>query len=100
MNRKDFIDIIAHKTGVSKEDVQKVVDEGMATILNYVHKEDIRLEPLGKFKYKVKAARKAPNIHTGGTVFIPEKKTIVFKPSKVALRLLELHVNSVTQENN
>ena len=98
MNKRDFVDIVAKKTGLTKEDVQKVVDEGIATIIAYVPKEDIRIEPLGKFKYKIRAARKAPNPQTGGTIEIPERMDIVFKPSKLALSLLELHVQSINQK--
>lgn len=98
MNKRDFVDIIANKTGLTKTDVQKVVDEGIATIIAYVPKEDIRIEPLGKFKFKIRAARRAPNPKTGGIVEIPARREIGFKPSKLALSLLELHVRSIEQE--
>ena len=95
MNKRDFVDIIANKTGLTKTDVQKVVDEGIATIIAYVPKEDIRIDPLGKFKFKIRAARKAPNPQTGETIDIPERMTIDFKLSKAATGLLELHVKSI-----
>ena len=98
MNKRDFVDIIAKKTGLAKEDVQKVVDEGIATIIAYVPKEDIKIEPLGKFKYKIRAARKAPNPQTGGVIEIPARKDVSFKLSKLALSLLDLHVRSLEEE--
>lgn len=98
MNRKDFIDVIANKTGLAKADVTKVVDEAIATIIAYVPKETIRLEPLGKFKFKIKAARKAPNPQTGETIDIPERMTIDFKLSKAASGLLELHTISLNND--
>ena len=62
----------------------------MVTIIAYVPKETIGLEPLGKFK--IRAARKDPNPQTRGTIDIPERMTIDFKIPKVATGLLELHV--------
>lgn len=93
MNRKDFIDIIANNTGLKKVDVMKVVDEGMNIILTYAPKEEIRLFPLGTFKFKIKAARKCPNPQTGGLIEIPERKTIEFKLAKESIGLLDLRVN-------
>lgn len=90
MNRKDFIDIIANNTGLKKIDVMKVVDEGMNIILTYAPKEDIRLFPLGTFKFKIKAARKCSNPQTGGTIDIPERKTIDFKLFKETSSLLNI----------
>lgn len=98
MNRKDFIDIIANNTGLKKVDVMKVVDEGMNIILTYAPKEDIKLFPLGTFKFKIKAARKCPNPQTGGTIEIPERKTIEFKLFKDGLIVLNEHTKTVDLE--
>lgn len=79
MNKKDFIDVVASKTGLTKTDVQKVVNESIHTILSYVPHEKIRIDPLGTFNVKTRAARKGRNPFTNEVVDIPEKTVLVFK---------------------
>lgn len=79
MNKKDFIDVVASNTGLTKIDVQKVVDESIHTILSYAPHEKIRIEPLGTFRVKTRAARKGRNPCTNEAVDIPEKTVLVFK---------------------
>ena len=55
MNKRDLVDVVANKTGLTKTDVQKVVDEAIHTIVSYVPHENIRLEPLGTFKLVVRS---------------------------------------------
>lgn len=82
MNKRDFVDVVATKTAMTKADVQKVVDAAINTLLAYVKHEFVRVEPLGTFRVKTRAARTGRNPITNKPVNIPEKTTIVFKPSK------------------
>ena len=84
MNKRDLVDVVANKTGLTKTDVQKVVDETIHTIVSYVAHENIRLEPLGTFKLVVRSARIGRNPQTNEPVSIPAKTTIGFKASKSA----------------
>lgn len=79
MNKKDFIDVIATNTGLTKVDVQKVVDASIGTILSYAPHEKIRIDPLGTFNVKTRAARKGRNPFTNEELNIPEKTVLVFK---------------------
>ena len=71
-----------------KVDVIKVVDEGINIILTYARKEDIRLFPLGIFKFKIKAARRYLNPQTCEYIEVPARKTIGFKLFKDFAELL------------
>jgi len=79
MNKKDFIDVVATKTGLTKVDVQKVVDTSIDTILSYAPHEKVRIDPLGTFNVKIRAARKGRNPFNNDVVDIPEKTVLVFK---------------------
>lgn len=84
MNKRDFVDVVANETGLTKTDVQKVVDAGIKTIVRYIPHESIRIDPLGTFKIKERAARKGRNPITNEEVDIPAKTTINFKACKLA----------------
>lgn len=79
MNKKDFIDVVTTKTGLTKVDVQKVVDASIDTILSYAPHEKVRIDPLGTFNVKTRAARKGRNPFTNESLNIPEKKVLTFK---------------------
>jgi len=79
MNKKDFIDVVATKTGLTKIDIQKVVDASIDTILSYAPHEKVRIDPLGTFNVKTRAARKGRNPFTNEEVDIPEKTVLAFK---------------------
>lgn len=82
MNKRDLVDVVANKTGLTKTDVQKVVDEMIHTIVSFVAHENIRLEPLGTFKLVVRSARIGRNPQTNEPLSIPSKVTLGFKASK------------------
>lgn len=84
MNKRDLVDVVANKTGLTKTDVQKAVDEFIYVVISYVAHEEIRLEPLGKFRLKVRNTRIARNPITNELVNVPAKNTIGFKASKAA----------------
>lgn len=81
MNKKDFIDVVATNTGLTKVDVQKIVDASIDTILSYAPHEKVRIDPLGTFNVKTRAARKGRNPFTNEQIYVPEKKVLTFKNS-------------------
>ena len=84
MNKRDLVDVVANKTGLTKTDVQKVVDETIHTIVSYVSHESIRLEPLGTFRLVERSARIGRNPKTNEPINIPAKIAMGFKASKSA----------------
>ena len=82
MNQRDLVDLVSIKTGLTKTDIQKVVDEAIDIIVSYVPHETIRLEPLGTFRITQRSARAGINPRTKEKVFIPAKITIGFKAIK------------------
>lgn len=83
MNRKDIIRIAADKSGVTREDTEKVLSAILETVLESLKKEEIvRLLDFGTFSVKKYNARKGYNILLNKNVVIPERKVVRFKVSK------------------
>lgn len=82
MKKWDFVKLVAEKTGLSQQDVNKVIDEAGRTIVEECRDkgEDISIPTIGSFKQKVNPARKGRNPLTGETIDIKGSRTIVFKP--------------------
>lgn len=78
MNRSQFLNAVAEKTGAHRRDVEHVWENAVAVIRESVKKgEDVSISGLGKFKQRVVKARKAGmarNPFTGEQVKVGAKK--------------------------
>ena len=85
MNKAEFIDAIAKKSGVeiSKAKLQLIVDAALQTIVGNVAKGNpIALIGFGTFSQGKRAARTGRNPQTGDTIKIPAAKTVKFSAGK------------------
>lgn len=74
MVKKEFITAVAEKTGMSKKDVDTVVNAVSEVILEVIAKEDsVKLGNVCTFKGVTKEARVGRNPMNGEPVNIPEK---------------------------
>lgn len=82
MKKWDFVKLVAENTGMSQQDVNKVIDEAGRVIVEQCRDkgEDISIPTIGSFKQKVNAARKGRNPLTGEQIDIKGSRTIVFRP--------------------
>lgn len=83
MKHAELIEAVAAKTGMSKVDVKKVVDataEGIKDALAANGK--VTISEIGIFSTQNKSAREARNPATGGTIQVPAKTVVKFKPAK------------------
>jgi DNA-binding protein HU-beta len=83
MNRKELIDVLSEKTGMSK----KASDDFLRAFTDAVVGElkkggSVALVGFGTFKVVDRKARKAKNPRTGEEITIPARKVPVFKFSK------------------
>ncbi len=90
MNKAELIEAVAQKAEVSRRDAEAVVESALAIVEEkLIAGEVVKLSGFGNFEKKVRAARVGTNPANGGKIEIPEKKTIVFKPSKTLKEKLQ-----------
>ena len=83
MIKQDIVDNVAKATGLTKVEVEAVLNESFSEIISALsNNEKIELRGFGTFSVKHRLPKKARNPKTGEKVNTPEKKTIHFKMSK------------------
>lgn len=84
MQRKEFVSLVAEKTGMKLKDINVVID-GVVEVMGdaFDANERVELRGFGNFIPKTRKARKARNISTGETVDVPEKRILTFKQSSL-----------------
>ncbi len=83
MKRKELIEAIAVKTGMSRKDTGLVVNAMLEEIVDTVARgEAVKLMGFGTFDARKRAAKVGMNPRTGETVRIPETTIPAFKAGK------------------
>ncbi len=83
MNRKELIDALAQKTGLTKKDVESFLTGFVEAVTKELKKGgSVNLVGFGSFKVTKRAAREARNPRTGAKLKIPARKVPSFKPGK------------------
>lgn len=83
MNKAEFVDAVAQKSGLSKKDAKASVDAVIDTITEALVKGDsVSFIGFGTFTVSTRAARTAKVPGTGQTVNVPETKVAKFKVGK------------------
>ena len=81
--KTEIVDSVAHRTGVGKAEVSRVLDETLGEIRSSLDRgEAVTLRGFGTFKMTERAARTGRNPQTGEAMEIPAGKRVSFKPSK------------------
>lgn len=84
MNKAEFIDALAEKTGLSKKDSKIALDATLEIITEALAKGDsVSFIGFGTFAVSTRAARTARVPGTGAEVKVPETKVAKFKVGKV-----------------
>lgn len=80
MNKTDLINRIAEKSGMSKKDVEKVLNMFMGEVTDALTSgEKVQLIGFGTFETRKRQGRIGRNPHTGQEIRIPETKVPAFK---------------------
>ena len=83
MNKAEFVNAIAEKTGFSKKDSEKALAAMIDTVTETLKAgEKVQLVGFGVFETKERAARTGRNIKTKEPIEIPASRTPVFKAGK------------------
>jgi len=83
MTKKDLVDSIAEKAGMTKKDAAAALNATIETIQEALSKGDsVGLVGFGTFLVRKRAARTGRNPQTGKKMKIPAKKVPVFRAGK------------------
>lgn len=86
MNKTELIMAVAGETGLTKKDVETMLNATMKAITDALAQEDkVQIVGFGSFEVKHRAERMGRNPRTKEDVMIPASKTPAFKAGK-ALR--------------
>ncbi len=81
MNKAELIDKIAETSGLTKSNVEKVLDSTLETICKSIKKgEEVKLVGFGTFSKTKRKARTGRNPRTGESIKIPSAWSPKFKP--------------------
>jgi len=84
MTKKDIIGKVARGESMRVADAERIVNAVFGYIADGLSSgQDVKIDTFGVFKAKTRAARTARNPATGGTVEVPAKNVVQFKPAPV-----------------
>ncbi len=90
MTKADLVGEIVRKTGLSKKDVAAAVNALFDSLKEAFYREErVEIRGFGIFTTKNRKPRVGRNPKTREEVRIPERKVVVFKPSKIIKKNLE-----------
>jgi DNA-binding protein HU-beta len=83
LNKTELVGQVAAKTGMTKKDVEKVVNAFFDTVEGVLKEDDkVQLIGFGTFEVRARQARKGRNPQTGEEINIPATKVPAFKAGK------------------
>jgi len=83
MKKADFVQAVAAKSGLSRKDVQKVIDAALEVITEALKKgEEVSFIGFGTFTTTQRAAREAKVPGTDKVVKVPATRVVKFKVGK------------------
>ena len=83
MNRKELVDAVANKSGLTKKDAESFLDSFIDAVKEELQNGgSVNLVGFGSFKVADRAAREARNPRTGEKLNIPARKVPAFKAGK------------------
>ena len=90
MNKTEFINAVAEKSGLSKIDAKKAVEAFVETVSNELKEGGkVALLGFGSFSVAEKSARKGVNPKTKQPIEIPARKTVKFKAGAELTELIK-----------
>jgi DNA-binding protein HU-beta len=83
MNKKQLVEKIAAKRGMSKASAARALDAVLATMTGVMEKgERVTITGFGSFRVIERMKKKGRNPQTGQGIIIPARKIVKFKPGK------------------
>ena len=89
MKKREFIDRVAARTGLTKRDSERVMDAVFQTLGELLTQGDrLQVSGFGVFHTKLRGPRTARNPRTGAVLPLPAATAPVFRPSHALLERL------------
>jgi len=83
MNKKELVELISVRTGVSKDKVSGILESTHEAIIEFLKKgEEVKIAGFGTFYVKKRESRKGRNPKTGEIIQIKEANIPKFRPGK------------------
>ena len=83
MTKREIVNKIAKKSGLTQELVKEVIEELLVELEEaLIRGERIEIRNFGIFKTKITKPRIARNPQTGESISLPARRKVVFKPGK------------------
>lgn len=83
MGKRDFIEDVAERSGLTKADARRAVEAGLEAIKGSLAMgEEVNITGFGKFEVRHRAARMGRNPQTGAPLHIPAMDIPGFKAGK------------------
>ncbi|MEN6327346.1 MAG: HU family DNA-binding protein [Syntrophomonas sp.] len=83
MNKTELVGQVAAQTGMTKKDVEKIVNAFFTTVEGALKADDkVQLIGFGTFEVRERQARKGRNPQTGAEIDIPANRVPAFKAGK------------------
>ena len=84
MNKSDLINELAERTGILKRDVERIVVEMNAIMIEKLSAgEKVAMSGFGTFETRSRAAHTGRDPRTGELIQIRETNTVAFRPGKL-----------------
>lgn len=97
VNKGEFADKLASKTGLTKKDARKALDAMIDLITEtLVSNEEVLLTGFGKFETRARKESKRINPQTQKSITVPKKVVPAFKPGKNLKEIVAKKLKVVT----
>ena len=101
MNKQEFVDRLAEKTGFTKKDARNVIDTVVELITKAVAANDpVNITGFGKFEARARSASQRINPQTGKKITVPAKVVPAFKPGKSLREVVSKKLKVVGRGDN
>jgi DNA-binding protein HU-beta len=90
MTKAEAVSRVAEKTGIQKDEVEKILESFFVTIKHSLTQaENIYIRGFGSFIIKSRAEKTARNISLKSTIIVPAHNIPFFKPSDEFINLVK-----------
>ena len=90
MTKRNIVQTISKELGLTQIQAKQIVQKTLDSIVNILVEDGrAELRNFGVFEVRWRKPFKARNPHTGGSVMVPERYTVVFKPGRVVEHRVE-----------
>lgn len=100
MNKGEFVDRLAEKTGFTKKDSKKALDATLKIITEALEEGDeVLFTGFGKFETRARKATERLHPRTGDVIDVPAKVVPKFKSGKTLKETVEENLEAVETED-